>query len=483
MYDDFQLDDEEDKDSQSGDTLITGAGPGASAQQSGQSRVSDGTGEFTAIGKYIDANRDRHQGEQLAGKVGEDVGQAETAQSELGNTFRTQADAATKTADQGLLDEVKTSPTAVAGDAEKKKAFEAERDATYQGPSLLEDLDSWSGVQKKTSAAKEASDASKTETGRTALLDKFYGRPTYTGGEKALDQQLVATDDRAPQAFQSVQNRGDAAASGLDALSQSSRAYADAAKAKTAATSAAARGAVDQGVASRKGAIDDKVKARQAEYDRVLPAVQGALSNLDLTQLSPELRQSLGLDTYDSPVYDVDPSQYLHGVSRDQINPNTVAGQNDVAEMQALAELGGFQNTYLTHPESAGTMDDEALFNFDRGTFDQAVKNRGAQYQDAANRPVAWPATSGPGTGNGVMNVIQIANQLTGGDQNVPANVAPAEGIRRIDDAIARLRSKEPSPGYADWAWKTYLAPARAQLEAAANAASSSYQPTRTFKR
>lgn len=385
-FDAFQLDDEDDeqKDQQSGESLITGSGPGASAQP-GQSKVSDGTGEYVDLGRYIDANRDRHQGEQVAGRVGEDVGQAETAQSELGSSFKSKADEGSRDSDDALVEEAKSSPTTVANDAAKKAAFHAQRDATYQGPSLLEELDDYSGVAKKTSSAKEASDASKSESGRTALLDRYYARPTYTQGEKALDQQLVAADERSPGAFASVQERGDKAATGFDTLSKESRDYGAAAKKRTADSASAARGAVTGATDSRRTTIDKKVADRQAAYDRDVPAAQKALGDLDLTTLSPELRQALGLDDYSSPVYDVDPSQYLHGVPRDQINADTVAGQNDFAEMQALAELGGFENTYLTRPDVASTMDDEALFSFDKNTFDQAVKNRGAQYDHALN--------------------------------------------------------------------------------------------------
>jgi hypothetical protein len=466
--------------------IITGNGPGPSAAP--QSKASDGTGEYVELTRYLDANRDRHQGEQVAGRVGEDVTGAEAAQNELGSTFRTQADQNVIQSDDGLLQEVKDSPTAVSADSAKKAAFTRQRDAEYKGPTLLEDLDGYGGVLTKTSAAKEASTSSKSEPGRDAILEKYYGRPQYTGGERALDQYLVANDDRAPAAFDAVQKRGDELETNLSGLSAQSKAYGTAAKDKTQASRKAARDTVgidDTGTLTGAGAIgdlntkvDNAVTRRKAEYDTELPKVLDALSKADLTGLTPQERAALGLDDFSAPLYDTKAEKYLAPTGRGFLTRDRIATADQAASMKALAELAGVDNTMLAHPELAGTMDDEPLYSYDKNALSKASAARGALYQGQASTPWAYQ-------GDGVPNIIQIANQLDGDSTRPTTASTPEGGIAQIDATYSKLKANEAriSPGYADWAWNTYLKPERDRLAAYVGSLKSTFTPDRRLKK
>jgi hypothetical protein len=401
-YDANILQDDEEKKQQQDQAqptggLITGSGPAPSAQQ--QSTSSDGTGEYTPLVKYLDANKNRHQGVQLAGKVGEDVDAASQAQTGLGENFRTQADQATVGSDQGLLDQVKSAPTAVTGDPDKKAEVLRERDATYAGPSLLEDLDSYGDAKNATTTASERAKASETEGGKTALLDTYFGRPNYTSGEKALDQYLVSNDSDKEAAFGNVQNRAADLTPGWEHLNADTAAYGKAAADKTAATRAAAQSAISGGTDTRKKKINDSVTSLLSKYDKDVPAVQKGLADLDLRGLSPDELTALGLDkptATNDVTYGVDPTSFLTTVSRDQINPSSVASKTDYDELNALAELAGQEQTFLKNPEKAGSMNDKTPFyQFRKGDFDTATSTQKTGYEkDLAATKVTLPAYS-----------------------------------------------------------------------------------------
>lgn len=421
-YDANQLFDEEDEqDQESG--LITGQGPGPSSASPAQSTsgVGDGTGEYTPLVKYLDANRDKHQGEKLANRVGEDVGAAESSRDELGQTFRTQADQGSVNTDSGLLDELKSAPTAVLQDPTKKDSFLKQRDAQYQGPSALEDLDAWGDARTATTRGKEAAESSKTEGGQTALLDKYWGRPSYTQGEKALDQYLVSNDDRAPEALGQVQERGAALEPGWDHLQGDVAAYGAAAKDKTAAARTAARGAIGideagnytgQGaLGERNAAIDKRLQDRKAELARLQQQIDANRGAKSISQMSPELLEALGLYAGDTggatingpafynggqglelagqgSLYGLDPfsQDYFSATPADMLNRLNVSSAEDASAMDALAELAGIEPLLQGDRSQVGTYDDEKLARLDSGKLRTAAAGRAQAMQNEANQ-------------------------------------------------------------------------------------------------
>jgi len=107
----------------------------------------------------------------------------DTAAGQFKNTVNTSGVVADKTqVDSALADPV-------SADA---KQFQSWTNASYQGPKSLGDDQSnwnqyWGAAQDANTSAKLAG----TESGRFALLDKYYGRPSYSFGEKSLDNLLI----------------------------------------------------------------------------------------------------------------------------------------------------------------------------------------------------------------------------------------------------------------------------------------------------
>jgi hypothetical protein len=66
----------------------------------------------------------------------------------------------------------------------------------------------------------------------------------------------------------------------------------------------------------------------------------------------------------------------------------------------------------------------------------------------------------------GVATVIEIAAEVTVRGDVEPRGCEPtkAQALADVDEAIARLRAREPSPGYSDWAIASYLLPERQRL-------------------
>lgn len=108
---------------------------------------------------------------------------------------------------QQAVDEAVNDPTKFVQDADKVQQFAKMRDASYKGPSGLEDIEDYQGVQSQFDQANEYLTNSQSESGRNALLKDTFNRSSYTGGQSKLDQLLLQNDSGAREKFSEVQNK------------------------------------------------------------------------------------------------------------------------------------------------------------------------------------------------------------------------------------------------------------------------------------
>jgi hypothetical protein len=89
--------------------------------------------------------------------------------------------------------------------------------------------------------------------------------------------------------------------------------------------------------------------------------------------------------------------------------------------------------------------------------------------QSAGTRPASCDQAQWQFTNEGVRVAVEAATEFTMGKDvdQIFCAATRAEALQILDDASAKLRAKDPTPGYAEWAIATYLKPERDRIVAA----------------
>lgn len=200
--------DETDEDRLKNSTPQTSGGSGLFATgptaMEGSSKAPSGTkgsGVFTNLNNYLDANKEQAEsmGSKLASNVQSSVQDASSALTGAEGDFGNQVIAGTQQANRDLQTQIGKDPTQVDKDAFSKQI------SGYKGPTDITATDAWKDAVGKVSKANQNVVNTRDDAGRTVLLNDAYGAASgknrYTGGEQKLDQLLV---QRAPGAQQKL---------------------------------------------------------------------------------------------------------------------------------------------------------------------------------------------------------------------------------------------------------------------------------------
>lgn len=411
---DFFLDDEEQKNQPAGQSsestplsqeggVIAGAAPGANSD--GSKPTSSGT--WTNLQNYLSANDGSGFGGQVAGKVQSDVDSAKQSIDSADKGFRSQVDQSTTSYDPELVDSAISDPTSFVQDAGKVSQFDKQRDANYSGPSTLSDNASlYNPASTAVSEAQQETQADRSEGGRMALLDKFYGGSgkSYTQGQKSLDNFLVQSDPTAQAGFDTANKGASDLQNYLSTTATGDQNYASQGRGTTENAQNQTRAAlgIDQNgnlipgagaIGQNLTAIDQAVTARQNALTQAHQTLDPTNAIPSLSGLTPDQLSAMGIDpsqygavdprtgvqlkglTPDRFAGTVGPDGYLYGVNPGQfetfansadINRYTVANPDQQAKLSALARLAGVDDTFIT-PESgqtAGDLSSAPLYNF-----------------------------------------------------------------------------------------------------------------------
>lgn len=167
--------------------------PGQGAPAGGQIQKGPSTsGRFTNIQNFIRANKSGQIGQQVSQKVGAEAEKARKAVSEAKEKFESQYGAssdAVKEANAAVptaISNIKNSDTAEQGIQD----LTAASNVAYQGPS---GLGNEAQLASQAQNLQSIGQAGKSEGGRFALLQRFFGRdrPTYSTGQTRLDNLLL----------------------------------------------------------------------------------------------------------------------------------------------------------------------------------------------------------------------------------------------------------------------------------------------------
>lgn len=379
------LEDDQQQNEQGGPTIGGSSAPAAQAKTPPQQTPGKKTpGNFANLSEYLRVNAPQQFGQQVAGKIGDEISQGEQTIGDADKQFKERVDSNTVRDTQGLTQQLSTNPQGINADA-----FAKVRDASYNGPKSLADTqDLSSRVQGAVGTATGKAAASGTESGRFALLDSYFGKPQYSQGQKSLDNLLIQNDPNSQQAFGEIQNRATALQGQAKNLGGNLQQYGGMGAATTADTRSGARSALgidDAGQATgtgalgdAHGAVDSRFAAEKKRLGNELSTAQGlAGQGSNRFNLSPEFMQAMGLSN--TAGYGVDPSQFLRANS---ITKEQAATADQAQRLRALESLGG-QQSYLGE-QGIGTSGATKGYSFDSGRYQNTVGIQQKQYQNDA---------------------------------------------------------------------------------------------------
>lgn len=389
---------EDDKDKQQGDGQQLGAGSGvvvseAAGKDTSGPKEQTGSGTYTNLQSYLDANKAADMGGKVSEKLGQTIEGAKQAQSESEAGFKSAADTGSVDYNEGLVNESTSTPESVVADTQKKSDFAKMRDAQYGGPESFNTTDYFQPAYQKTKQATDEAKLTDTESGRSTLLDQYYGSGVnnynYTKGQKNLDQLLIQNDPRAKDAFAKQREEADKLNTGFGDLESNLNAYAQQKAAQTAQTRANTRSAIgideqNQVAGGALKAQQDKIQnafgQSQQDYEK---NISDLMNQLKAKDISAENAKKLGLNE-GMRIYGVDPSKYGQQGTAPTIHSAT--SKEDAARLQALTELAGIDNTFLPYDDQIGTYDPATAGAFDTSRFLNDVGAQEAAYNELLNR-------------------------------------------------------------------------------------------------
>lgn len=388
----WQLDeeDEEEQSSGSGQEIA-----GAPAVVAGADQPSDSpgtsSGSYTNLQKYIEANKGRDFGGQVAGKI---EGETQEGLNKLGaaeQQFRSDVDANTINFSDDLRQKISDAPEALT--SEDRQMAQRVRTGSYAGPSDFSggvDNDQYSELRKQFGGLEETKRSLESPGGKRGLLEKYYGRPTYTEGEKSLDEYLLgggktALEGAANRAGDAISQYG-TKKDELNQRARSAKQTSDLAKqqyGQLLGLDSSGNIASYQRGSGQSGLIQQDLERlnnraadisnKQSSIINKAKGLRGADKNINLASPDADIYGNLG--GVDS-LYGVDPSKYLRA---NQVDYQRAATQQDLARMAALTQLAGAEQNYID-PSLVGSVNDSNSVSFDEQGFQNAVNANKSLY-------------------------------------------------------------------------------------------------------
>ena len=132
--------------------------------------------------------------------------------------------------------------------------------------------------------------------------------------------------------------------------------------------------------------INDAATADQSAYNTQNAAVQQALKSDNLSGLTPDELNQLGLSNFSGPLWDVSPANFLTiNNNASSVNPQTVANAEQYAQMAALSQLAGTPDTLLPNSSLAGTAPTQG-YTFNTPAFQSAINDSQNAFQQSLSK-------------------------------------------------------------------------------------------------
>lgn len=326
-----------------GNVGVIGPQGGSPAPSSSPNAGGTSSGRFTNLKGYLKANQGFNQAQGgLGGKVAQNLAQqGQKVQSNIaqaGQTFQNQAAQNLQGIQQGaaLTQQAVADPSQFAQNEQNVAQLAKARDAVYQGPKSLLDVQGDQNQAILEARAKEfgANVAQTgTEKGRFNLLRNMFGKPTYSSGQQNLDNLLIQGDRQQLKNIQGARRAGvDVNKSLQSNITQAAQQGQNAIK-EAQDIREATRGALNQRVTQEQEAINNQLKQAMQSQQKAYEDAKAGLAKGELTEEQAKL---LGI-AEGTRMYKVDPTQYLRkGMDA---TAETAATKQNYAQIAALKKL------------------------------------------------------------------------------------------------------------------------------------------------
>lgn len=392
--DDEQLDPNAPQEVQTGPQAATISGQGATSSGSATSapaqtpNAPDKPGNFVGIQQYLAQNKP--QSANLAKDVGSYVtGQGEAAKTALNEgqgSFNQAVDQSTVQLNNDLFEEAKKSPQQVAQDQAKKAEFQKMRDAQYSGPSSLESSDYYQPINSAIQNALGTAQKTTSAEGRSSLLADIQraNKQKVSRGAANLDAALLSTSpdsreilSQAKESIAPIQGELESfksaadlkAAQGADQTAKTQKAIRDAFSGSTGV-----QGQLESDLRNKAAGSISAADKAASDVIAKLKAGDANVSDAQLKLLGIGREQYNGLLNDQKYYKNLQQGSGLEDLSSfataqnagNQISAQNVASADDYARYQALNDLMGTSNVFLSDPTNAGKANLDTLdFNFD----------------------------------------------------------------------------------------------------------------------
>lgn len=335
----FNIDDKEKQPEASTPTSFNAPAAGNTPSQTPQTvNAPTSSGRFTNIQKYLNANKGYNQNQGgLAGQIYSNMqDKAGTVQNQLGQSqqqFQQQADQGRTQYNDDVVKRAINDPNQFVGNTSDIQAFEKLRDAQYRGPNELSNAPQ---IQEQANEFQSLSNLAQNEKDRPTLLRNLYGNPGYTGGQTALDNLLLQTNQQqlgvlgnltglSSQLGQSVQ-------SGTEQAKSLAQQYAEEAQNVQNKVRGELGNAVTGVDARAQNLVEQAPVEREAYFSKLRDMLgKGMITSNEMDRMGLSSGQKL---------YNVDPMQFLKQ-SNFQATKQNVLNPEDYAKLQSLQKLAG----------------------------------------------------------------------------------------------------------------------------------------------
>lgn len=301
--------DKENADQSGMNTVSTGqsaqiAGGQAPAQESTQK---GGSGQFTNIQDYIQANKPKTQqlAQNITGNVQKQAQDVRSATQQQQEQFTGQQGIYGDKAQQTIQQSIQQAGKQPDQDISQFRAYATGKAGTAD----------FSKQQQQATDLQRQAKQLETSKGRQEQLQKVVGKaPTYTAGQQGLDRMLLAGDRESKLA--TIRGAREAVG-GLGQQVEQANTQVEQARQQ-----------------AQQQAQQQLAEARKSEQERLTGQYERLRGGLQSGQLSQEDLQKLGLEA----------GQRTYGVNlADVLDQNKAATPEDIARLDALAKLGGLE--------------------------------------------------------------------------------------------------------------------------------------------
>lgn len=367
-----------------------GQAPSPPAQNAPNQQQGTSSGRFSNITNYLKANQGYNKnsggfGGQIAQNINQRADATKGAIQGSQQNFQQQSQQnANAYGGPSLVGQATADPNAFTQDPNQVAKLTAQRDASYTGPT---DLQNAQQLQGQSQNLTDLTNSAQTEGGRFNMLRTMFNRPSYSKGQQNLDNLLLQSN---PQNLSAVQGTRQSA---MDVNRNLNQAQTEAQTQAGNLTDQAnqlrdtTRTGLNDAATGFNTDINNRVTQAQTQQNQ---QYNDALNNLKQGGLTQDQMSQLGLQA-GTNLYGVDPSQYLN--KGQQATAQTLASQQDYSKINALKNLiGGTAQGDVSgilssfgDTSQAGTYDPTKAIGFDKDTLNSQIAGQKAAYENDIN--------------------------------------------------------------------------------------------------